>query len=143
MKWVTIKQKFFISGIIAQNSFSGGELKQQTNEANTQVVKNASVELFVPTADVQNNKANFTYYFGPNDYKIISEVTSGFSKNLSLGWPPMLWVNKFMVIPAFKFLESFIGNYGLIIVLLVLMVKFIYPKRPDIAQMLIKSLNVS
>lgn len=125
VKWVTIKQKFFISGIIAQNSFSGGELKQQTNEANTQVVKNASVELFVPTADVQNNKANFTYYFGPNDYKIISEVTSGFSKNLSLGWPPMLWVNKFMVIPAFKFLESFIGNYGLIIVLLVLMVKLL------------------
>ena len=125
VKWVTIKQKFFISGIIAQNFFSGGELKQQTNEANTQVVKNASVELFVPTADVQNNKANFTYYFGPNDYKIISEVTPGFSKNLSLGWPPMLWVNKFMVIPAFKFLESFIGNYGLIIVLLVLMVKLL------------------
>jgi YidC/Oxa1 family membrane protein insertase len=125
VKWVTIKQKFFISGIIAQNSFSGGELKQQTNEANTQVVKNASVELFVPMADVQNNKANFTYYFGPNDYKIISEVTPGFSKNLSLGWPPMLWVNKFMVIPAFKFLESFIGNYGLIIVLLVLMVKLL------------------
>jgi YidC/Oxa1 family membrane protein insertase len=125
VKWVTIKQKFFISGIIAQNSFSGGELKQQTNEANTQVVKNAIVELFVPTADVQNDKANFTYYFGPNDYKIISEVTPGFSKNLSLGWPPMLWVNKFMVIPAFKFLESFIGNYGLIIVLLVLMVKLL------------------
>lgn len=125
IKWVTIKQKFFISGIIAQNSFSGGELKQQSNAASTQVVKNASVELFVPTADVQNNKAHFTYYFGPNDYKIISEVTPGFSKNLSLGWPPMLWVNKFMVIPAFKFLESFIGNYGLIIVLLVLMVKLL------------------
>jgi YidC/Oxa1 family membrane protein insertase len=125
VKWASIKQKFFISGIIAKNSFSGGDLKLTTNVNDPAIVKNAMVELFIPTKDVAANKANFTYYFGPNDYKIISEVTPGFSKNLSLGWPPMLWVNKFMVIPAFKFLESFIGNYGIIIVLLVLMVKLL------------------
>lgn len=125
VKWASIKQKFFISGIIAKNSFSGGDLKMTTNINDPAVVKNAQVELFIPTEDVTANKAAFTYFFGPNDYKVISEVTPGFSKNLSLGWPPMLWVNKFMVIPAFKFLESFVGNYGLIIVLLVLMVKLL------------------
>ncbi|MFM7857522.1 MAG: membrane protein insertase YidC, partial [Flammeovirgaceae bacterium] len=88
-------------------------------------MKNASVELLIPTDDVHKGNANFTYYFGPNDYQIVSEVTPGFSKNLSLGWPPMLWVNKFLVIPAFKFLEGITSNYGLIIILLVLLVKLL------------------
>jgi YidC/Oxa1 family membrane protein insertase len=125
IKWISIKQKFFISALIAQNAFSGADLKQNTNMASTSVVKNANVELFIPTDDVHKGRANFTYYFGPNDYQIVSEVTPGFSKNLSLGWPPMLWVNKFMVIPAFKFLEGITTNYGLIIILLVMMVKLL------------------
>ncbi|MFM7488618.1 MAG: membrane protein insertase YidC, partial [Cytophagales bacterium] len=125
LKWISIKQKFFISSIIAQNAFSGAELKQTTDVNNMRVVKSTDAELLIPTDDVHNGKANFTYYFGPNDYQVISEVTPGFSKNLSLGWPPMLWVNKFMVIPAFQFLERITTNYGLIIILLVLMVKLL------------------
>ena len=125
VKWVSIKQKFFISSIIANNSFSGGDLKISTNLTDSSVVKNARIELFVPIADLTSKKAGFSYFFGPNDYKIISDVTDGFSKNLSLGWPPMLWINKFLIIPVFKFLERFISNYGLIIMLLVLFVKIL------------------
>jgi YidC/Oxa1 family membrane protein insertase len=125
VKWVSIRQKFFISSIIAQNSFAGGELKISTNVADSSVVKNARVELFIPTENVSAKKANFSFYFGPNDYKIITKVTDGFEENLSLGWPPMSWINRFVIIPTFKFLERFIGNYGIIIILLVLFVKII------------------
>ncbi len=125
VKWVSIKQKFFISGIIAHQSFSGGNLRHSTDQSNPSVVKDASLELYVPTEDVHTGKANFTYYFGPNDYQTISAVTPGFSKNLSLGWPPMLWINKWMVIPVFKLLEGLVGNYGLIIIILVLLVKLL------------------
>ena len=59
------------------------------------------------------------------DFKVISNVTPGFNENLSLGWPPMSWINRFVIIPTFKFLEGFIGNYGIIIVLLVLFVKIV------------------
>ncbi|HMR58163.1 MAG TPA: membrane protein insertase YidC, partial [Cyclobacteriaceae bacterium] len=40
-------------------------------------------------------------------------------------WPPMSWINRFVIIPIFKFLDGFIGNYGIIIVLLVLFEKLI------------------
>jgi YidC/Oxa1 family membrane protein insertase len=125
VKWISIRQKFFISSIIAQNSFTGGELKINTNTADSSVVKNASVELFIPSDQLASNKASFHYYFGPNDYKIISKVTDGFNENLSLGWPPMSWINRFVIIPVFHFLEKTVSNYGLIIILLVLMVKII------------------
>jgi YidC/Oxa1 family membrane protein insertase len=125
IKWVAIRQKFFISSIIANNSFAGGEVKTFANANDTTTVKEADVELYIPIEDASKNQASFIYYFGPNDYKVISKITDGFSRNLSLGWPPMLWINRFVIIPIFKFLESYIGNYGIIIVLLVLFVKIL------------------
>ncbi len=125
VKWVSIRQKFFISSIIAQHSFAGGELKMSTNVADSTIVKSTSVLLFIPANDVTTKQANFHYYFGPNDYDIITKVTTGFEENLSLGWPPMSWINRFVIIPIFHFLESSISNYGLIIILMVLMVKIL------------------
>jgi YidC/Oxa1 family membrane protein insertase len=125
LKWVSIRQKFFISAIIAKNSFSGGDVKMFANVNDPVTVKEADLELFIPLEDVTSKKASFTYFFGPNDYEILPDITEGFSLNLDLGWPPMLWINKFVIIPIFKFLENYIANYGLIIVLLVLFVKII------------------
>jgi YidC/Oxa1 family membrane protein insertase len=125
VKWVSIRQKFFISSIIAQNSFTGGELRMSTNVADSSVVKDTRVELFIPTENVSTKKANFNYYFGPNDYEIVTKVTKGFEENLSLGWPPMSWINRFVIIPIFHFLQKYISNYGLIIILLVLLVKIV------------------
>lgn len=125
IKWVSIRQKFFISAILAKNSFSGGEVKTVANMNDSLVVKDASLELYIPAEDVSTNKASFRYYFGPNDYKVLPTVAEGFSRNLDLGWPPMLWISKFVIIPIFHFLEGFVGSYGLIIVILVLLVKII------------------
>jgi YidC/Oxa1 family membrane protein insertase len=125
IKWVSIRQKFFISSIIAKNSFAGGEVQIVADVNNPEVVKVADLELLIPTEDISSKKASFNYYFGPNDYEVLPNITEAFSKNLDLGWPPMLWINKFVIIPIFKFLEGFIGNYGIIIVLLVLFVKIL------------------
>jgi YidC/Oxa1 family membrane protein insertase len=125
LKWVTIKQKFFLSSIITDGQFTGGEFTTLTNPTSTTTVKTANVRLFIPTREVNEKGSHFRYYFGPNDYKITSDVTDGFSRNLYLGIPPMIWVNKFVIIPIFKFLETFIGNYGLIIVIMVLIIKLI------------------
>lgn len=127
-QWVAIRQKFFISSIIAKTPFNGGEVASNVNPADSSTVKEARVKLFIPKKEVEAGGAQFTYYFGPNDYSILPDVTEGFSRNLYLGWPPVIWVNKFLIVPIFTFLESFIGNYGLIIFILVLIIKtFLMP----------------
>ncbi len=123
MKWIAIRQKFFVSSIIAQNEFSGGEIRTTVNQSSKEVVKDASVELYIPVDQINAGKSNFSYYFGPNDYEILGTITPDFSRNLYLGWPPVIWVNKFVIIPIFDFLENYIGNYGVIIILLVLFIK--------------------
>ncbi|WP_299824658.1 membrane protein insertase YidC [uncultured Pontibacter sp.] len=125
LKWVANKQNFFTAGIIANNQFAGAKLTSSVDPADTTVVKALSSEILIPTKDVVSGAADFTYYFGPNDYKILKHIGDDFDKNLDLGWGIFSYVNKWIIIPAFDFLENYIGNYGIIIILLVLYIKTI------------------
>ncbi len=126
VSWVAMKQKFFTSAIIAKNNFSKGEVNSYApDKSDTTIVKQLHTKLLVPTSDLQEGKAEFSYYFGPNNYNILKKVTEGLSKNVYLGWPPINMVNKFVIIPVFHFLEKFISNYGLIIIILVFFIKLL------------------
>lgn len=125
LKWVAIRQKFFISAIIAKNQFISGTISTSVNPADSSIVKRAEVNLVVPSDAIATGKAGFNYYFGPNDYKITSGVTEEFSRNVYLGWPPVIWVNKFLLMPVFNFLQKYITNFGIIIIVLVFFMKLL------------------
>jgi YidC/Oxa1 family membrane protein insertase len=125
IKWVAIKQKFFLCSIIAGSNFSVGEISTLANPLDSSVVKRAHVKLAIPKNSLTENKADFKLYMGPNDYQIIGKVTEGFAKNIYLGWPPVYWINKFVIFPVFHFLTTFISNYGLIIIILVILLKLV------------------
>ena len=125
LKWITIKEKFFLSSFISKRNFSGGEIETALNENDSSVVKRANVKLFIPVKLLSENKADFKFYFGPNDYQTIGKVAEKFTKNVYLGWPPVFWINQFVIFPVFHFLTKFISNYGLIIIILVILLKLV------------------
>jgi len=125
LKWVAIKQKFFLSSIIARTQFSGGEVSSYTNTADSSVVEEAKLKLFIPKSALLGGESEFKYYIGPNDYQEIDVVTQDFEKNVYLGWPPVYWINKFVIFPVFHFLTGIISNYGVIIIVLVLLLKLV------------------
>ena len=126
IQWVGIKQRFFTAGIIAQEAFAGGHIATTPTLQSMATVKEAKVCLTLPGTDTQQDKkGQFTFYFGPNDYQTLNQITKGFSKNISLGWPVVRWINQFLIIPVFTFLEQYISNYGIIIILLVVFIKFL------------------
>ncbi|MDN5203263.1 membrane protein insertase YidC [Fulvivirgaceae bacterium BMA10] len=123
--WVSVKQKFFNAAIISENSFVGGEFKLAPEPTDTMVVKQAHVNLNIPVNDLNSGRGQFRFYFGPNNYQILKKVTGGFSKNVYMGWSMFSWINKFLVIPVFNFLEGYISNYGIIILILVIFIKIL------------------
>ena len=125
LKWVAIKQKFFLSSIIANNHFAGGEVSTITDESDTAIVELARIKLFIPKAALIDGDGDFRYYIGPNDYQEIDVVTEDFEKNVYLGWPPVYWINKFVIFPVFHFLTGIISNYGVIIIVLVILLKLV------------------
>ena len=126
IEWFAVRQKFFVSAIRSATGFSGGYISTNGYPASDQIVKDTEIKAFIPTADVSTGKGSFTYYFGPNEYTTLQQTgITDFDNNLYFGWPPIKWVNRYLIVPIFSFLESFIGSYGLIIVLMVLLIKLI------------------
>ncbi|HMQ00679.1 MAG TPA: membrane protein insertase YidC, partial [Cyclobacteriaceae bacterium] len=122
VKWVAITEKFFTAAFLANNHFLTADVKTSPSAADD-IVKEAQVQLLISGSDIREGKAAFRYYLGPNKYNVLKKVDTDFSRNLYLGWPPVIWVNKFIIIPLFQLFEKFIGNYGIIIILIVLVIK--------------------
>jgi len=124
VKWLAFNQKFFTASVIAENSFSKG-LITLTPSNDDQIIKQGALSSEIPFTDFVNNQAQFKFFFGPNKYSILNEVTEGFSQNIELGWVFLPFINKYLIIPIFNFLERFMSNYGLIIIIMVLIIRVI------------------
>lgn len=125
LKWVTFKQKFFLTSLISKNGFKGGEVETSMDEADPSIVKKGTAKLYIETSKVANGTADFKYYLGPNEYRKIGDVAEKFNQNVYLGWPPVYWINKFVIFPVFYFLTTFVHNFGLIIIILVILIRLI------------------
>ncbi|MEX2594391.1 MAG: membrane protein insertase YidC [Anditalea sp.] len=124
LKWMAFKQRFFTSGIIADQQFSSGNLASDT-PVDTMSVKNMSATLQLP---LNQQVADVSYFFGPNNYNILRKVTPEFDTNVDMGYFFVSWVNKYIIVNLFHFLENFFSNYGVIIILIVFIIKlFLLP----------------
>jgi YidC/Oxa1 family membrane protein insertase len=126
LKWVSFKQKFFNSGIISDQALiTSAKVSSVSNVNDTAHIKTLTADLTLSVAAALKNGIQLRYYFGPNKFKILDAVAPGYERNVYLGWPVISWVNKYLVVNVFAFFESYIANYGIIIILLVLLVKLI------------------
>ncbi|AYA35692.1 membrane protein insertase YidC [Hymenobacter oligotrophus] len=124
VKWIGHKHDFFTAGLIADKEFASGKFNSNVNTADSTFLKTLQSTVQIPAADVQSaSGASFQYYFGPNSFPILKKVAPNFERNVYLGWGVFRYVNRFLVIPVFNFLEQYISSYGLIIVLLVVIIK--------------------
>ena len=101
VKWVAHKEKFFTSAVIADEPFSGANLKTSVPK-DSSAVKMQEAALAIPAKALADGALGFTYYFGPNNFKVLNKVTEGFEKNLDLGWGIFAWVNKLIIINVFR-----------------------------------------
>ncbi|SIS88827.1 membrane protein insertase YidC [Belliella pelovolcani] len=124
LKWIGFSQRFFTSGIIAANQFNSANLEQVTPK-DTLSVKNLKASISLP---LENGQAGLSYYFGPNNFKVLKSITPGFEENVDMGYVFVSWVNKYIIVNLFQFLEKYFSNYGIIIILVVLIIKgFLFP----------------
>lgn len=122
ISWISFKQKFFSTAIIGEKPFTGTHLATDPTTIDEKTVKNALIQTNLPLEEFESSN---TYFYGPNNYQVLKKVSKGFSKNIYLGWTPVNLVNKFLIIPTFNFLDRYISNYGIIIILLVVFIKLL------------------
>ncbi len=122
-EWVSLKQQFFNSTIISKDGFLKSSTIATDDASSTSNIKRLSANLTLPVKNGSEQDIELTYFYGPNQYKLLKEQSIGLDKIIPLGWGIFGWINRFMIIPIFNFLQSFLGNYGVIILLLTLIIK--------------------
>lgn len=130
VNWVAFKQQFFSSVFIAPQNVSSANMAFDTAAPGSELLKSFSVQMAMPYS-AQVEGYDFAFYFGPNKYAILKKVTDNNGADLHmerlipLGWGIFGWVNRWCVIPVFDFLRNYIGSFGIIILILVILVKLV------------------
>ncbi|MEK6615453.1 MAG: YidC/Oxa1 family insertase periplasmic-domain containing protein, partial [Bacteroidota bacterium] len=124
-KWVAFKQQFFTSVLIADNFFdkTGADVTSHNETTSAKYVKSYSSNLTVPYFHKDKETFGMKFYFGPNHFQTLKSYDLNLEKQIPLGWGIFGWVNKFLVIPVFNFLDSFNLIYAIIILCLTLVFK--------------------
>jgi len=124
LNWISFKQHFFSSVLIAENGFNGGKVNVYTTPENG-VVKLISSNLHLEFARQDVNTYPLHFYFGPNQYSVLKKHGYDLENQIDMGWGPMKWINRFITIPVFSFLDGFHMSYGLVILILTVMLKLV------------------
>ena len=130
VNWVAFKQQFFSSVFIAPDNVSYANLAFDTAAPESSLLKTFTAQMGLPYTP-QTEGFDFAFYFGPNKYSILKKVDDSkgaeihLERLVPLGWGIFGWVNRWCVIPVFDFLRNYIGSFGIIIFILVLLVKLV------------------
>lgn len=129
LKWVSVKQQFFTTTLIAEDkNFASAALEVKAMEKDDHaILKNCTADLDFDVANLDNSDFSMFMYVGPNQYRLLKNYDMNLERQVPLGWGFFLlhWINRFVIIPVFNWLEAYGLSYGLIILLLTIALKVV------------------
>ena len=127
VKWVSLKQQFFSSIFISEkDAIKGGKVSAFFNEDDTTYVKRLHTELPLPLAAAGLTSNNYSFYFGPNDYDLLTTYEGlHLEDQVNLGWGIFGWVNQYFMLPIVDLFHGWGITAGVIIILLTLVIKMV------------------
>lgn len=127
IQWISFKQQFFSSTIIASDFFTDPKITTRTLPRDDRYLRSMSAEAGISFSPAEKNSISMSMYFGPNKFYGLKSYDLGLERQIPLGWSfaPMAWINIWAVIPVFSFFGNLGWNYGIIILILTILLKII------------------
>jgi YidC/Oxa1 family membrane protein insertase len=125
LKWIGFKQLFFSTIIIADDAIPNAMVSSERKEIESPYVASFKSDLGFQFDNKSDQTYGLTFYFGPNHYNTLKGIGQDMEKIISLGWPVVREVNRYLIIPVFNFLRSRIDNFGIIILILTIIIRII------------------
>ena len=127
VNWIAFKQQFFSSVLMSAEGFPSATVSTEKYIGeNPGLLKLFRTEISIPFESKEKESREMTFYFGPNHFQTLKKQNIPELEQLvPLGWGIFGWINRFAVIPIFNFLDNYILNYGIIILLLTLIIKLV------------------
>ena len=121
VSWGGFESKYFIASMIPQNP-SLTSFRMSKDASNLIAVGLKGPKNVIPPG--QPGVFNYSLYLGPKDYDILKAQNIGLENAIDFGD----WL-KWLAIPlliALKFLYGYVGNYGIAIIILTILIKLIF-----------------
>jgi YidC/Oxa1 family membrane protein insertase len=119
VSWAAYEDNYFISAIMPAEAQNKAVRMSASGETVQTVIDEGPLQLD-PSAV---KEFNYTVYFGPKKLEILNAVNRDLAKAINFGWfdvlaKPMLWL--------LNFFHSYVGNYGVAIILLTVLIKAVF-----------------
>lgn len=128
VKWMGLKQKFFNSTIIAEKGFSRADVQMTAPPDSTRIVASSVVNLQANVPAGASATLPFRIYYGPNDFKTLKSYGLDMEDMINLGqgaYAFVKYINRWIVLPFFNFIDGFVSSYGLLIALLTIFIRLL------------------
>jgi YidC/Oxa1 family membrane protein insertase len=131
LKWLSIKQKFFNTTLISDQGFSHVDINCKVPNDSLKIISQsvANMQVNLPATSVAN--LSFTYFMGPNDFQVLKSQNIELESIVNLGqgvYAFVKYINRWIVMPVFDFIQKYALNYGLAIALLTIFIRLLtYP----------------
>jgi len=126
LRWVAYKQQYFSAIAIAEKGFKKGSFVKSYPTEDDQHTMTYESKLILNAEKSSDIRIPLTYYFGPNEFRNLKAMeVENLDRIIDYGWTIFGWVNRWFVRPMFNFFSGFIGNFGIIILVLTLVIKLI------------------
>lgn len=135
VQWIAFKNQFFSTIVVPHEPFNTAHVEQRELADNNDplYLKDMSARATLDYSTLSANPVSLDIYIYPNLYPLLNKVDDEISPDtdlqlnrvIPLGWALFRWINTIIIIPVFTFLSNFIGNYGIIILILTIFIKII------------------
>ncbi len=125
LKWVSHANQFFNTSLIAKSQFKGGVMQAQQFDEKAADLKKVQSDIAIPYNNENNYDFGMEFFVGPNEFKRLRALGSELEDVIPFGWGIFGTINRWVIRPIFDFLSTFIGNKGIVILMLTLIVKLL------------------
>ena len=128
VKWVAFRDMFFSTIVYSRTRLGSLAVSQEMVKGDSQKLKEMEAKFVLPFDGKQ--PISLQIYNGPNDHALLKSLDKNLGDKTHLTevidmgrW--FRFITVWVVLPVFNFLEKYISNYGLIIIILTLIIKLI------------------
>jgi YidC/Oxa1 family membrane protein insertase len=125
LSWISFQDQFFSSIIISNDFFLNASVTSTKTIGSKKYHRYYTSEIGIPFGVGAANALSMKFYYGPNSIPILKKEKIQLEKIVFLGKNIIGWINRFLIIPIFNWLDNFIGNYGIIILILTIIIKVV------------------
>ncbi|APY09769.1 membrane protein insertase YidC [Seonamhaeicola sp. S2-3] len=123
--WIGYKQHFFSSILLTDTPFKTTHITSK-NLVEDEAVDTIYTKQFTSKIPLELKGGELNYnmdwYYGPSEFKTLNAYDRNLDEMVPLGWGIFGWINRYLFMPLFSFLGSFMP-YGIAIVVMTILVK--------------------